>query len=232
MLPRLPSDARTVSPCPRGDRDDPQPPLPPVPSFPVAQPLSLSNEARVLAHLARACRAAAAAYPTTLADDEAALSGGALAVGSNARNARVLVRGEKRVCAWWVAAAAAVADLLDRGTVRPRVGEPAVTGASPDVRTVTCGVDGACAALRSASAAVTEPGARGAASAAAGAALPLRPPAAAAVHEYVRAVWQPLLLGAVVAKHRDADGGGAAADAELRAAAALLREAVAGMVMP
>jgi hypothetical protein len=76
----------------------------------------------VLAHLARLCREALDAYPTTLEQDIAALAApvtaepaaagvAPLPYGSNARNVRVLVKGEKEVCAYYIALHAAAAEL-------------------------------------------------------------------------------------------------------------------------
>lgn len=65
--------------------------------------VSSNNEARAWAELARLCAGALAAYPTTEAEDDAALSRdtGCLERFSNSWNARVQVRGEKRVLRFW-----------------------------------------------------------------------------------------------------------------------------------
>jgi histone-lysine N-methyltransferase SETD3 len=75
-------------------------------------PLSCETEARALEHLARACQRQLAAYPTTLEEDIACLASCAWPVGSNERNCRVLVRGEKDILTHWVRVAAVVAPLL------------------------------------------------------------------------------------------------------------------------
>jgi hypothetical protein len=125
-----------------------------------SQPLSIPNEAQSLAALAALCRAALAAYLTTLEQDEAALqrddeaedttavtadvsavAGPTSCIGegaapamlqdaeaarataavaasssqrlsANARNALLLLQGEKRVAAFWLRAAGAVRALL------------------------------------------------------------------------------------------------------------------------
>ena len=71
-------------------------------------PLSERNEAAAWRAFAALADDALAAYPTTLADDDAALAesgprgdGPMLPLFSNARNARVHVRGEKRVLEHW-----------------------------------------------------------------------------------------------------------------------------------
>ena len=78
------------------------------------QPLSIVNEAYVLAHIVRSCRDALVRYPTTLEEDDAVLEAPVVGLpeGSNARNARVLVRGEKSVLLWWIAAGGMAARLL------------------------------------------------------------------------------------------------------------------------
>lgn len=65
--------------------------------------LSVRNELLVLAELAHLCVEQLTCYPTSLAEDEAALQNPALApFGSNRRNALILLRGEKTICHYYI----------------------------------------------------------------------------------------------------------------------------------
>ena len=68
------------------------------------EPLGARNELAALGFLAAACAAQLAAYPTSLADDNAALRAGAPwpPAAVNRRHALLLVRGEKEVCAHYI----------------------------------------------------------------------------------------------------------------------------------
>lgn len=66
------------------------------------RPLSASNEAAVLSHLARACEAQLDAYPTTLGEDVEEIASGKYPYYSNRRNALILLRGEKEICAYFI----------------------------------------------------------------------------------------------------------------------------------
>lgn len=77
------------------------------------EPVSARNELAVLRRLAALSRAQLAAYPRSLAEDEEALRAGHWPAGSgaNARNALLLVRGEKQICTYYVELAALAAHL-------------------------------------------------------------------------------------------------------------------------
>jgi hypothetical protein len=77
------------------------------------RPLSAATEAGVLRQLAEAAEAQLSIYPTTYEQDVAEIGRGTWPIGSNKRNALVLLRGEKEVCRHYIALAAQAAPYLD-----------------------------------------------------------------------------------------------------------------------
>lgn len=69
-------------------------------------PLSAASEVRALRVIAGPLAEQLRAYPSTLEEDEAELASGRWPYGSNKRNCLVLLRGEKRVCRYYIALAA------------------------------------------------------------------------------------------------------------------------------
>jgi hypothetical protein len=94
-------------------------------------PLSCANEAAALRQLRQLCEAQLAGYPTTLAQDRAALASGRHAYGSNRRNVLVLLVGEKEVLAHFVRLAELALPLLDAGAAAGAGAGAGAAGAPP-----------------------------------------------------------------------------------------------------